>query len=96
MIASAVGRKISVLKREKRSKLIKTAHICDWASMEAIAVQYLFMMWDQSGKSPRGVFNKKIVIKKLKKENNNKKNCQENLKKKKNNNKNHKTKQNRW
>lgn len=44
MIASAVGRKISVLKREKGPKLIKTAHICDGASMEAIAVQYLFMM----------------------------------------------------
>ena len=29
MIASVIGRKISVLKREKRSKLIKTAHICD-------------------------------------------------------------------
>lgn len=40
------------------------------------------MMEDQSGKSPRGVFNKKIVIKKLKKENNNKKNCQEKHKKK--------------
>lgn len=39
-------------------------------------------MEDQSGKSPRGVFNKKIVIKKLKKENNNKKNCQEKHKKK--------------
>lgn len=29
MIASAVGRKISVLKREKKPKLINTAHICD-------------------------------------------------------------------
>ena len=44
--------------------------------MEAIEVH------DQSGKSPRGVFNKKIVIKKLKKENNNKKNCQKKHKKK--------------
>ena len=64
--------------------------------MEEIALQYLFMMEDQSGKSPRGVFNKKIVIKKLKKENNNKKNCQEKLKNKRTTTKNHKTKQNRW